>query len=122
MNASLIPVFFHSLSIFRCLLFQGCFTLGLYGKMLQEKMLVSIWFSRSNLCYLTYFLIPKILKTKFQLFTNDKIFDETKAFADHKNNAIEKMKCILGMGRKLCGIRRKCWLPMFSKGFCLRVV
>ena len=62
---------------------------------------------------------------------NNKILDwsKLKGFADEKINVPQILKFVLGKGRKLCGKRRKCWLPtfspfpiIFSKGFFLGVV
>ena len=45
----------------------------------------------------------------FSSLPNDKISDisRSKAFADDKINATEKMKFVSEMGRKYCGKRRK---------------
>ena len=62
---------------------------------------------------------------------NDKILDQSKikAFADNKKKCDQKIEICLGMGRKHCVERRKCWLPafslfptMFSKAFFLGVL
>ena len=64
-------------------------------------------------------------------FPNDKFIDwsKFKAFADVKIYVTQTKKFFFGMGRKLCGKRRKCWSPafspfptMFSKGLFFRVV
>ena len=62
---------------------------------------------------------------------NDEISDRLKfkAFADNKINVTEKLKFVLGKGKKHFEKRRKCWLPafspfptMFSKVFSFRVI
>ena len=53
-----------------------------------------------------------LLGKRVNSLPNDKILDEAKLkeFADDK---IKSMK-LIWLGRKYCGKRRKCWLPLFS--------
>ena len=54
---------------------------------------------------------------------------QNKILCRQQNKCDSKVELCLGKGRKLCGKRRKCWLPafspfptMFSTAFFLRVV
>ena len=53
---------------------------------------------------------------KFKSSPNDRILDQSKlkVFADDTINVAEKLKFVVGKVEKLCGKRRKCWLPAFS--------
>ena len=53
---------------------------------------------------------------KFNSSPKDRILDQSKlkVFADDTINVAEKLKFVVGKVEKLCGKRRKCWLPAFS--------
>ena len=52
----------------------------------------------------------------FKSLPNVKSLDwsKVKTFTDNKINVNEKLKFWFEKGRKHCGKRRKCWLPVFS--------
>ena len=70
---------------------------------------------------------PKIINS----LPNDKISDplQIKSVLTQRNHCNLKIEILLGMDRKHCVKRRKCWLPafspfpaIFSRGFFFRVV
>ena len=71
------------------------------------------------------------MELRVNFLPNDKILDWTKlkAFFTRQNKFELEIVICFGKGRKLCGKRRKCWLPafspfptMFSKGYLFKVI
>ena len=93
--------------------------------------------SNSSFSHSVFYLFGDFGSLKFVVWEkvnslpNDKILDwvKWKALTDNKINVTQKLKLVLGKGRKHFGKMRKCWLPafsplpkIFSKAFFFRVV